>query len=435
MRQRCRAHFRDLTTIILGTSTNGQRRTSSLSRSSRRQPSGIEGAQGITAETAARQRDLGAAALVLVALAGGCGERHHVENRVWTMFDIQEQVQQGGNIAMGPTLGAAGMPASAVLDKQPDGTATLAVVPAFAEGKPAAFVTTDLWINYGPQDVWLQPLYVQTEDGTANALLGPRIIDVGPRSTFYSPFWDLSLVTVGLVDEDHYRSSRDLLAAHLPTAKLTPHACPVRPLGANEVHATAPGTHLTEPTWGTVLEDIPEAEAWIDGTKIGLFDFGPGLFSFDPVQRFVVPLPFFLFVAPDAAGVVGPVPMAYRVGGVGPLFSGQAADVSVDPDTGHTQPHFGAFWRVHLALIPAGAGAFHTAEHPDVAPAGVDLKEYEGRMALDRRCLESSTSFATCDWLDSQAKVEAALGAANIIPTEIMGTCPFVFYDKQPVKR
>jgi hypothetical protein len=314
------------------------------------------------------------------------------------------------------------------------------VGPAFAEGKPAAFVTTDLWINYQPNDVWLQPLYVQSEDGTADTIQPARIIDVGPQSTFYSPFWDLKLAKVGLTD---FHSSRDLFKAGAPMIPLPPHACPVRPLGANEVHGAAPGAHLTEPTWGTTLEDIPEAEAWIDGSKVGLFDFGPGIFSVNQQDRTVVPLPFFLFVAANAEGAVGPVPMALRVGGVGPLLSGQKADVSViadptdpaNPAKMRAQPHFGAFWRVHLALVPPGAGVFNTTEHPAVAPAGVDLKEYQGRMALNAACFTDSASFATCDWLDSQAKIETTLGAANIIPTEIMGTCPFVFYDKMPVKR
>jgi hypothetical protein len=371
---------------------------------------------------------------LLTPLTAGCGQRHHVENRVWTLFDIQEQLQKDGNIAAGPTLGP-GMPAAAVLTREADGTATLNVVPAFAEGKPAAFVTTDLWINYGAEDVWLQPLYVQSVDGTANTLLPPRIIDVGPKSTFYSPFWDLRLATVGGVAEDHYRSARALLDAHVALQPLPPHTCPVRPLGANQVHGAPVGTHLTEPTWGTELEDIPEAEAWIDGTKIGLFDFGPGIVNFDAQQRTVEPLPFFLFVGADDTGKVGPVPLALRVGAVGALFSGRAADVTRDPAGTWTQPHFGGFWRIYLALVPTGAGVFDVAENPAVAPIGVDLKEYQGRMALDKTCFADSATFLTCKWLDSQSKIEATLGAANLIPTEIMGTCPFVFYEKLPVKR
>ena len=68
-------------------------------------------------------------------------------------------IRTKGLVAGGPTLGA-GMPATMLLDRKTDGTLTLKVGAAFAEGKPAAFVTTELWINYG-DNVWLQPLYAQ----------------------------------------------------------------------------------------------------------------------------------------------------------------------------------------------------------------------------------------------------------------------------------
>jgi hypothetical protein len=135
-------------------------------------------------------------------------------------------------------------------------------------------------------------------------------------------------------------------------------------------------------------------------------------------------------------GVVGPAPMAYRVAAVGPLFSGKAADVGVDAATGWPQPHFGAFWRVHLAVLPATGGAFDRDEHAGVSvPAGMDIRDYQGRVALDTACFNEPTFPGGCTWLDSQAKIESILGASAIVPTQIMGTCPFVFYDKKPVKR
>jgi hypothetical protein len=56
-------------------------------------------------------------------------------------------------------------------------------------------------------------------------------------------------------------------------------------------------------------------------------------------------------------------------------------------------------------------------------------------VALDKTCFDQPDFPVSCYWLDSQARVEGALGAANLIPTEISGTCPFVFYDKKPVRR
>ena len=97
------------------------------------------------------------------------------------------------------------------------------------------------------------------------------------------------------------------------------------------------------------------------------------------------------------------------------------------------QPHFGAFWRVYGAVVPDSAAAFAAADHPGAfVPAGVDILEYEGRVALDQSCFNGDITL--CNWLDSQAKVEQTLGAGSLIATEITGTCPLVFYNKLPVK-
>src|SRR5262245_7320597 len=89
-----------------------------------------------------------------------CGERHRVDHHVWTLFEMQRALQEQRNVAMGPTF-PAGLPASDFLVAG-NGFDTLKVVPAFSEGQPAAYVTTELWINY--DDVWLQPGFIQVTD-------------------------------------------------------------------------------------------------------------------------------------------------------------------------------------------------------------------------------------------------------------------------------
>jgi hypothetical protein len=368
------------------------------------------------------------------ALVAACNPRHHVPHHVWTMFDIRQALAAGGNIAMGTTL-KDGMPASAVLTAQPDGTATLNVVPTFSEGAPAAFVTTEIWINYNDDEVWLEPIYLQAVsvapltpliagDGTP----APLLIDVGPQSAFYSPFWMLDVANVGPIDNAaKYQSTRQLLDNGVPIIPVAPRACPLRPL---DVLAAPAGGHMVEPTWNTTLDDVPLKQAMLDGTLYGVFDFGPDIFSVAAGST-VEPLPFFLFVNGN-----GPVPGAWRVAGVGPLFSGQPAAVSIDAATGWPQPHFGAFWRIYLATLPAGAGPFLAADHAGVTTSdGSDIKDFEGRVALDTTCFGRADFPTGCFWLDSQAKVETALGASNLTKTEIMGTCPLVFFDKKPVKR
>jgi hypothetical protein len=382
---------------------------------------------------------IGAASWLLAMLAGGCGQRHHLENRVWTLFDIQQQLHAGGSVGMGPSL-PAGRPASAILADNYDGTDSLRVTPAFAEGQPAALVTTDIWVNYDADDVWLQQLYVQMIDATHPLMApdgspAPLLVDVGPGSTFYSPFFlfDQALVGPG-TDPDRFHSTRDLVDAAVPTVAQPPHAAPLRPLS---VVAAPAGQPMVEPTWQTPLDQLPSHEAWLNGTKLGIFDFGADIFDVDEDEGYVEAYPLFQFVTPAEAGASGNLPLdaAWWVAGVGPLFSGEAAEVDLDPATGNPQPRFGAFWQIDLAVLPAGAGAFDLAKHAAPAPSGVDLKDYQGRVALDVGCFDDAVFPNSCVWLDSQEQIEETLGDQNIIPTEILQTGPFVFYDKKPVKR
>jgi hypothetical protein len=373
------------------------------------------------------------AAVLLATLAAGCGERHHLDNHLWTLFDIQAQLQAGGNVGVGPSM-PDGVPASALMTDNHDGTFSLKVIPAFSEGAPAAYVTTDIWVNYDEDDVWPQQLFVQMADAdhpltNADGSPAPVLVDVGPKSTFYSPFWQYEQAVVGPgTDPDHFRSVRDLLDAALPTTPAANHTAPLRPLS---VVAAPAGQPMVEPTWQTPLDTLPAEEAWLDGTKLGIFDFGTGLFEIDEDELYVEPIALFVFVGADGT----PTPGALWVAGVGDLFSGEEAEVNTDPATGDPQPQFGGFWRLDLAALPGGAGPFDVATHAAAAPAGVDLKDYQGRVALDVSCFDAPTFPTSCTWLDSQASIEDALGAANITETEIMQAAPLVFYDKKPVKR
>ncbi len=386
-----------------------------------------------------------AAAAIVGSVALGCGERHRVDHRVWSLFQIRAAFDSSEKIGVGPTM-PEGMPPSSVLDSQPDGTFTLKPQPCFAEGAPAAYVTTEVWVNYY-DEVWLEPFYVQVVDpGNPPTLLrdednvrrAPAIIDVGPESTFYSPFWLVSWAVVGNVAPETYKTSRELFAAGVPMIPAGPRSCPLRPA---DVVATPPEGHLKDPTFGIELEDIRSGEAWFDdeGTvlQIGTFDFGANLFAVEDEGRggIVEALPLFLFAVRDSSGGEVLLTGEPRVAGVGPLGSGKTAEVAVDPVSGRPEPRFGGLWRVHLAHLPPGAGPFHAAEHPAAATAaGATALDYEGRVALEMTCFNDAAFPAGCRWLDSQEKIEMALGLAAIAPTEITASAAFVMYGKKPVK-
>src|SRR5687767_11307055 len=86
----------------------------------------------------------------------GCGDRHHVDHEIWTLFEVRAAFEAGDTAPLGHT----GVPAAALLERGGDGRVRLKVQRAFADGQPAAFVTTEIWVNYA-EGVWVQPLYAQ----------------------------------------------------------------------------------------------------------------------------------------------------------------------------------------------------------------------------------------------------------------------------------
>jgi hypothetical protein len=379
-------------------------------------------------------RRAAAGALAAVVLAA-CNPRERVEPQVWNLYSIEEALHQGAPIATGPTL-PDGLPAGEFLTPGPGGSLTLKVQRAFAAGQPAAFVSTEVWVDYYDA-IWLQPLYAQliTDAPPTPVWDAPRVIDVGPESVFYSPFWQVSYAVVGDVAPDRYQSSKALLDAAQAIIPAGMRTCPVRPLGIVGSGLTLP------PPWeawnaSIALQTVPEATAVYtkeddEVETVGLFDFGPGLFELALRSRsaVVVGSPMYLFVDADGTALWGEP----RVLGAG---SG-----GVDAASGLPRPHTGGLWRVWKALMPATAAAFHGAEHTaarDAASRGnQDPLEYEGRVALN-----ASTCFAdaaagdfpgACVWLDSQERLESLLGAGRLVPTEISQTGPIVLWNKQPV--
>jgi hypothetical protein len=374
-----------------------------------------------------------AVALAAVALAA-CSPRERVEPKVWTLYDMEEAFERGAPIAIGPTL-PEGLPAGAFLISNPDGNMTLKVQRAFADGQPAAFVSTDVWVDYGGV-IWLQPLYAQllTDAPPTPVADAPRVIDVGPDSAFYSPFWQVHYAVVGDVAPDRYQSSKALLdgaSAIIPAGMRT---CPVRPPGV-----VGRGLALPPPweAWNAsiALQTIPEGTAVITEEEavetVGLFDFGPGLFELAvrSAGTIVAASPMYLFV--DANGT--PLTDEPRVLGAGAI--------GIDAASGLPRPRTGGLWQVWEARLPATAGAFHGAAHAaarDAASRGnQDALDYEGRVALNASaCFEDAAAGdfpGGCLWLDSRERLESLLGAGRLIATEISQSGPIVLWHKQPV--
>ena len=108
--------------------------------------------------------------LTFLALWAGCSAAPRPPNpQLTTLYDVQA-LYAGG--AAGDTAIAtdAGLPGGIRIDHliKSDGVSlTLALGPAWAEGYPVAYVTTEVWAFY--DRVWVQPMYVPVTGFVAGA--------------------------------------------------------------------------------------------------------------------------------------------------------------------------------------------------------------------------------------------------------------------------
>jgi len=303
-----------------------------------------------------------------------------------------------------------------------------------AEGRTAAYVTLVVWLNI--PKVWLQPAYIQVENWPIDPITvpdSPILIDVPEKTLFYSPFWNVDLAVVGPnSNPDQFHSTRELLDANppVPLHFRSSDNYAVSPIG---FLPTPVGTHLVDPTWGFDLHDIPIATARFNGEERQLLDMGSGTIRSDS-SGLIEALPLFTFArrGPDGHATVIAAP---HVAGVGPSHSGRQPAIFRDPDTGLDEPTLGRLWNLVLVVLPPEADAFARAAHPAATvPAGTEIREFEGRVALDSACFDSPSFPSGCSWLDSQSQIEGAIGDSDLIPTLVNVNSVFMSVDQSAVE-
>jgi hypothetical protein len=363
---------------------------------------------------------------------------------LWTMFDIR--AAQLENRPVAPTASfQAGLP-DLFTKTGADGAVTLKINPAFSEGAAAAFVMPEIWLNF--DIVWVQPWYVlvtawneqtaqanrwKLPDGTTNV---PPVWDVSQRSLFYSPLWIVfyALVPPGAVPE-RYTTAQHIFDDKLPIYPGPPIIYSVRP---NDVGVDTKQVH---PYLGTETSAVSAvATSYVDNEKVAYFGEGGNNWRYnDKLEAEEVPL--FFFVLRNAGGDLelgDGVPGALLAGaapvmGSGPLFARRPVDLAAG------RPRFGGYSRIHFAIVTPTAEAFNPDSYPVqtammLAKSG-NPEMYRGRVAANRTCFDMPTFPDGCAWLDSQAKVEDAVGIANIVRTEVSECSPLVFYGGKGIGR
>ena len=395
------------------------------------------------------------AAAIALAAAPGCEGAGPVGGRagVWTAFDFQAALEGGTTIATGvsPSF-PAGWPAAFFVRKStagdPEITDEVVARLAFVEGKPAAYLTTEVWTNY--RALWVQPMYILVtrwnEGNPTSAWLdGARwILPVGEDSLFYSPFWQVTYVVVPEgTPPERYRSSTQLFADRLPMHRGPGRLVALVPDGTGaEGAATSLAGRLGHPVGAP-----GRSWAWVDGVDQPkrVLDFGERRFEWNDRLE-VEATPLFVFTTRQTDGAWLPAGLP-NVGGTGPLFARRP------PLAPGGRPAFGSLWRLHTVRLPAGnedVGVFLPSNarwqglSQELAPAirGVaipevtwefanpaDARKHLLKVALNARtCFRDEASLAQCRWLDSQSAIEETLPAA-IATSEVLVTCPLVTHD------
>jgi hypothetical protein len=275
---------------------------------------------------------------------------------------------------------------------------------------------------------------------------------VGTRTRFYSPYWQVIYVTVPAgTAPDKLRSAKDVLDSRYPLTEGPGTFCSLAP---EEVHLAeaqgAPGSQ--RPLFGDRVVAGYRA-GWVEGEQVWYIDFGRNRFTWSEDYQTIDEAALFDLVVRGPDGNLASLGLP-RVGGTGPFRSNTPARVQGN------RPQFGALWRLHRALLPAGAGVFVPSARaglrqavlaaanqlatpaeislvPPIAPqneARADAIEYTLRAAVNPACFQDVAGFPqSCRWLDSQAAVEREIPAALVEDSGLLFSCPFLAYANQEI--
>ena len=365
------------------------------------------GQTGVTSRRRGRERSgaIGLAALAGLTVAAGCTRAVPAAAQLITLYDLIPAAASGGMVASTPAF--AGFPATKWITPQDDGTAALAPNQGFIDGQVAVWVTSELWVDF--DEVWAQPLYRATKGGV---LLDPAagdppwVFSIGPRSLFYSPFWNVYGFEVpDGVDVNTILDTRAVIELANSHGGFTSLGRRITSLGPRSV--TGPAAYPT-------ATYVDNTATWYGSANHRFVDFGDGGFAED-ASATVTETPMFVFATRGPDGTFQSLGFPW-VGGTRPLFSGTpslsnpiggaSADPAAVPAAVANRPSFGGLWRIHWVI-------------PFTPLLGAD-----GRVT---DCFPSGP----CLTMDGQGAIEA-LGADRIVASPILTASPLMQLGTEP---
>jgi hypothetical protein len=389
--------------------------------------------------------------IVVVALALGalaaCDAPRAPSPKVWTLFDVQSLYADGKSGSDAIAIDA-GLPGGVKLGQLLADPTTAYARPTITEGYNGSYFTTEVWSHF--DEVWLQPMYIPVtrwENGAPVPLApGTWIFSVGPRSGFYSPFWQMVYFDV---DEntpmDAITSVRQVLDGKYPLH-----------FGPGRTVSLVPD-NVVGPPGDTPAIPFTTGSGWLDGERVSFIDFGKATFTWNEHAVIdEIPIYVLLFRTPDGHLVA---PNIQTVAGTGPPGSGGPPAPIIANELRYV-----AYWRIYTVTLPASARVFSPGADLQqmLTDAGVSVvggeyttegkayaNQLSGWVALNpdptnamAGCFStgggldpdpSNTNSNKCIWLNSQAAIETYVDRSAIQRTDVTVTCPFVTIAGRPV--
>lgn len=329
--------------------------------------------------------------VVVVLLASACAPPSGPLAKVWTPREFlakrAETKPLFGGWAPSELLVVEGQPIPYSTRTQGPGEG-LPVFPGVSESRAIGFVITDIWQDH-PQP-WIQPVWMSSSRETP-ATRRPGVANVFPvglDSTFYSPWWRTEFVPID--EGEELTNSKQVIdrGAGVDGPLVM---CPFTSRDSIDVAAEAGG--VRHPLTLKLLNGGVKAKGYVDGVLHQYLDFGPGRAQWHDQELDA----FDLFVF-TKAGAALPVATVWPA----------------DP------ARHGFLTRVEVP-VPGGAAFFVPSNRadlkkgleglaPDVDAALDAFPEYALRLARNPTCFTMPTFPASCDWLDTQAKVKVLPG-------------------------
>jgi hypothetical protein len=317
----------------------------------------------------------------------------------------------------------------------------LTVFAAFAEGQPAAYLTTEVWEDY--ERIWLQPLYVAVPPpGSSDAPL--PVFGVGAGSAFYAPYWQVYNYTP--IPGVQFKTEREVFDSGV---RLT--------AGAGAYYALTDDAQMgialqegdsgpVRPLTGTPVGQTRNGVGYVDGHLTHYIDLGAGQrFTWNYETLVVDETQAYEFAREGLNQEPIPVDLP-RVLGSGPLHQPLCDGHGDCRGVADGVPQFGGLFRLSTVLLPPGADVYVRPLHPKLRaavqemgfPAGLpdqDLGDaFSLRIAVNgAQCLGGQNHVAECNWLDSQNAIEAALPDARVTKTEYRVAYPLVLFNGNPL--